>query len=171
MLALFLFLSPSTPDHPFTIVRLPFSATPRDNERKLLLLMFRCKITPVEASHATLFHPFLYNSSPSDSLTGESNVSLRFCRSLSLFCILQGRNYQVHARSRVFTMILVRSFPRNASRRSTWKLAFLRPGKFTESFRRNFSNDLISIPTSPRKSNANVAPEKGTRDLLRKNVY
>lgn len=31
-----------------TIVRLPFSATLRDNERKLLLLMFRGKITPVE---------------------------------------------------------------------------------------------------------------------------
>lgn len=37
---------------PLAIVRLPFSATARDNERKLLLLIFRGKITPVEARHA-----------------------------------------------------------------------------------------------------------------------
>lgn len=58
---------PLSPRRPFAIVRLPFSATPRDNERKLLLLMFRCKITPVEASHATLFYPFPPDSSLSDS--------------------------------------------------------------------------------------------------------
>lgn len=48
--------SQPSPSHPLAIVRLPFSATPRDNERKLLLLMFGRKIRPVEASHATLLH-------------------------------------------------------------------------------------------------------------------
>lgn len=120
-------LLPPSPDRPFTIVRLQFSATPRDNERKLLLLMFRCKITPVEAQlrHPLppLFHP---ERSPFGSLLSAERATRFFA-----FFPPRGCN-----------------LPTDRRRASTMNLEFDRP---LQNVSRRAINLEISILTVPLK--------------------